>query len=395
MKVLVINCGSQSIKFQLIDTDTKDVAAKGQIERIGIDGILTYKKNGNSTETNVDTPDHVAALKVILDALVDKENGVIGSLKEIDAVGHRVGHGGEFFKKSVVIDDDVIAKIESIKDLAPLHMPANLMGIRACMKTMPGVPEVAVFDTSFHQTMPPKAYLYAIPKKYYTDYGVRRYGFHGTSFAYVSEVLADMAGLDINNSRMIICHIGSGASVCAIKNGKSIDTTMGMTPLEGLAMGTRSGDLDPGVIEYICNKENITVQEFTKILNKDSGVKGLSGISNDYRDLLKAEKNGDEFAKNALDVLIYRIQKYVGAYFMALGGVDAIALCGGAGENNLVLRSRMVESFKALGVKMNYEANTEPGVAKLLSTPDSKVPVYTIPTNEELRIARETEALVK
>ncbi|MCR5201588.1 MAG: acetate kinase [Lachnospiraceae bacterium] len=395
MKILVINSGSQSLKFQIIDAETEVENASGQIERIGIDGILTYKKDGNKTEENVDAPNHVKALELILGVLTSQERGVISSLDEIQACGHRVGHGGAEFNKSVIVDDEVLKKIESLTDLAPLHMPANIMGIKACMDVMPGVPQVAVFDTAFHQTIPPKAYLYAIPIKYYKELGVRKYGFHGTSFSYVLEKVCELQGLDINNSKVIICHIGSGASVGAFLNGKSIDTTMGMTPLEGLVMGTRSGDIDPGIFEYICQKENLSVEEFTKILNKESGMLGLSGISNDNRDLLEEEAKGNEDAKNALDAYIYRIQKYVGAFYMALGGVDVIALCGGAGENNLTMRGRMVESFGALGIKLDEAKNTEPGVAKVLSTDDSKIPVWTIPTNEELKIARETHELVK
>ncbi len=394
MKILVVNCGSQSVKFQLIDSDTEKVSASGQIERIAIDGIFTYKAHGNKTVKDIDVKDHKEALKIILKALVDKDHGVIESLDEIHAIGHRVAHGGEKFSGSVIINEEVIKEIEACNDLAPLHNPANLMGIRACMSIMDKVPQVAVFDTAFHQTMPPKAYLYALPNRYYHEYGVRRYGFHGTSHSYVSARLAELAGLDINNSKLIICHIGSGASVSAVLNGKSIDTSMGMTPLEGLVMGTRSGDIDPAIIEFICKKENISVSEMTAILNKESGVLGLSGLSNDYRDLLTAEKEGNEAAKYALEVLIYRIAKYVGSYFVALGGVDAIALCGGAGENNLVVRGRIVDSLSALGIKMNHRINTVPGEEMLLSTPDSKVPVWTVPTNEELKIARETLELV-
>ncbi|MEE3392942.1 MAG: acetate kinase [Lachnospiraceae bacterium] len=395
MKVLVINCGSQSVKFKLIDSETEKSLAGGQIERIGLDGILTYKKNGTKTETDVKAPDHVAALKIILSALTDEKNGVIKSLKEIDAVGHRASHGSTYFNKPTILNDDVIEKIKSITDLAPLHTPANIIGFNACMTVMPDVPQVAVFDNAFHHTIPPKAYLYAVPKEWYEKYAVRRYGFHGSSHSYVSQRLAQVAGLDINNSRLIICHIGSGASICAVKNGESVDTSMGMTPLEGLPMGTRSGSIDPAIVEYMCKKENKTVSDITMDLNKKSGVKGMSGLSNDFRDLLKAEKEGNMDAKHALDVLIYSISKYVGAYFMALGGVDAIALTGGAGENNLTLRARMVESFKALSVKMNYANNTIPGREIKLSTDDSKVQVWTIPTDEELKIARDTVAAIR
>ena len=289
----------------------------------------------------------------------------------------------------------MISEIEECSALAPLHNPANILGIRACQKIMPGVPNVAVFDTAFHQTMPPKAYLYGIPKKYYEQYGIRRYGFHGTSHSFVSERLAQLAGLDINNSKMIICHIGSGASISAVVNGKSVDTSMGMTPLEGLVMGTRSGDIDPAIVEFICNKENKSVSDVLTMLNKESGVLGISGLSNDYRDLLEEEDAGNEAAHNALEVLVYRVIKYIGAYHTAIGGADAIALTAGAGENNLVVRGRIVEGLSALGIKLNKEANTVRGEELLLSTADSSIPVWVVPTNEELKIARETAAVVE
>ena len=294
-----------------------------------------------------------------------------------------------------MIDENVISEIEECSALAPLHNPANILGIRACQKIMPGVPNVAVFDTAFHQTMPPKAYLYGIPKKYYEQYGIRRYGFHGTSHSFVSERLAQLAGLDINNSKMIICHIGSGASISAVVNGKSVDTSMGMTPLEGLVMGTRSGDIDPAIVEFICNKENKSVSDVLTMLNKESGVLGISGLSNDYRDLLEEEDAGNEAAHNALEVLVYRVIKYIGAYHTAIGGADAIALTAGAGENNLVVRGRIVEGLSALGIKLNKEANTVRGEELLLSTADSSIPVWVVPTNEELKIARETAAVVE
>ena len=299
------------------------------------------------------------------------------------------------FSSSVLIDENVISEIEECSALAPLHNPANILGIRACQKIMPGVPNVAVFDTAFHQTMPPKAYLYGIPKKYYEQYGIRRYGFHGTSHSFVSERLAQLAGLDINNSKMIICHIGSGASISAVVNGKSVDTSMGMTPLEGLVMGTRSGDIDPAIVEFICNKENKSVSDVLTMLNKESGVLGISGLSNDYRDLLEEEDAGNEAAHNALEVLVYRVIKYIGAYHTAIGGADAIALTAGAGENNLVVRGRIVEGLSALGIKLNKEANTVRGEELLLSTADSSIPVWVVPTNEELKIARETAAVVE
>lgn len=395
MKILVVNCGSSSLKYQLIDSATEEVSASGQCERIGLDGIFSIKVNGKKIEKEVDIPDHSVGMKTVLDALVDPEHAVLKSLDEIEAIGHRVVHGGEKFSSSVLIDEEVIREIDECSALAPLHNPANILGIRACQKIMPGVPNVAVFDTAFHQTMPAKAYLYGIPKEYYEKYGIRRYGFHGTSHAFVSERLAELAGLDINNSKMIICHIGSGASISAVVNGKSADTSMGMTPLEGLVMGTRSGDIDPAIVEFICNKEGKSVSEVLTMLNKKSGVLGISGLSNDYRDLLEGEENGNQDAHNALDVLVYRIIKYIGAYHVAIGGADAIALTAGAGENNFVVRGRIVEGLSALGIKLNEAANTVRGEELLLSTPDSAIPVWVVPTNEELRIARETAAVVE
>ena len=393
MKILVVNCGSSSLKFQLIDSETEEVAASGLCERIGLDGALIYKVNGDKIKQEIDLPDHEVAIKKVLDTLLDKEIGVLTSLDEIGAIGHRMVHGGEKFSSSVIINEEIIKQIETCNDLAPLHNPANLLGVRACQEVMPGVPNVVVFDTAFHQTMPSKAYLYALPKEYYEKYGVRRYGFHGTSHSFVSKRLAELAGLDINNSRMIICHIGSGASISAIKDGKSVDTSMGMTPLEGLMMGTRSGDMDPAIIEFICQKENITVQEMTTILNKKSGALGLSGLSNDYRDLVEAAQGGNQDAINALDVMVYRVIKYIGAYYMALGGVDAIALTAGVGENNLELRAKIVEGLAAIGIKLDVEANAVRGDERKISTDDSAAQVWVVPTNEEL-IARETARLV-
>lgn len=394
MKILVVNCGSSSLKFQLIDSETEEVAASGLCERIGLDGALIYKVNGDKIKQEIDLPDHEVAIKKVLDTLMDKEIGVLTSLDEIGAIGHRMVHGGEKFSSSVIINEEIIKQIETCNDLAPLHNPANLLGVRACQEVMPGVPNVVVFDTAFHQTMPSKAYLYALPKEYYEKYGVRRYGFHGTSHSFVSKRLAELAGLDINNSRMIICHIGSGASISAIKDGKSVDTSMGMTPLEGLMMGTRSGDMDPAIIEFICQKENITVQEMTTILNKKSGALGLSGLSNDYRDLVEAAQGGNQDAINALDVMVYRVIKYIGAYYMALGGVDAIALTAGVGENNLELRAKIVEGLAAIGIKLDVEANAVRGDERKISTDDSAAQVWVVPTNEELAIARETARLV-
>lgn len=395
MKILVVNCGSSTLKFQLIDSETEEVSASGLCERIGLGGSITYKKEGEKYQEEVPFPDHGVAIQKVLDTLLDGEIGVLKSLSEINAIGHRLVHGGEKFASSVVIDEEVIKAIESCNDLAPLHNPANLLGVRACQKVMPGIPNVAVFDTAFHQTMPPKAYLYGLPKEYYKKYGVRRYGFHGTSHSFVSHRLAELAGLDIGNSKMIVCHIGSGASISAIKNGESIDTSMGMTPLEGLLMGTRSGDIDPAIIEFICSKEGISVGEMTDILNKKSGALGVSGVSSDFRDLIEEMENGNEDAKNAVDIMIYRIVKYIGAYFVALDGADAIALTAGIGENNAMVRERIMKGLAAIGVVPDLEANAESGREHILTKPESKVAVWVIPTNEELAIARETVRLVK
>lgn len=394
MEILVVNCGSSSLKFQLIDSETEEVSASGLCERIGLDGSVTYKANGEKYEEEIALPNHEVAIKKVLDLLLDSKIGVLKSLTEINAVGHRLVHGGEKFSSSVVITEEVIKEIESCNDLAPLHNPANLLGVRACQEVMPEVPNVAVFDTAFHQTMPKKAYLYGLPKEYYEKYGVRRYGFHGTSHSFVSNRLAELAGLDKEHSKMIVCHIGSGASISAIKDGKSIDTSMGMTPLEGLVMGTRSGDIDPAIIEFICEKENISVNEMISILNKQSGVLGLSGVSNDYRDVIEAMENGNENAKAALEVFTYRILKYIGAYYIALGGVDAIALTAGAGENNLMLRKEILQHLGAIGVVPDPEVDEIRGKELLLTKPESKVQVWVVPTNEELAIARETAKLV-
>ena len=395
MKILVVNCGSSTLKFQLIDSETEEVSASGLCERIGLGGSITYKKEGEKYQEEVPFPDHGVAIQKVLDTLLDGEIGVLKSLSEINAIGHRLVHGGEKFASSVVIDEEVIKAIESCNDLAPLHNPANLLGVRACQKVMPGIPNVAVFDTAFHQTMPPKAYLYGLPQEYYKKYGVLRYGFHGTSHSFVSHRLAELAGLDIGNSKMIVCHIGSGASISAIKNGESIDTSMGMTPLEGLLMGTRSGDIDPAIIEFICSKEGISVGEMTDILNKKSGALGVSGVSSDFRDLIEEMENGNEDAKNAVDIMIYRIIKYIGAYFVALDGADAIALTAGIGENNAMVRERIMKGLAAIGVVPDLEANAESGREHILTKPESKVAVWVIPTNEELAIARETVRLVK
>lgn len=397
MKVLVINCGSSSLKYQLIDSDTEEVLAKGLCERIGIEGsMLTHQPAGkDKIKTEAPMPDHTVAVKMVIEALIDSENGVITSLEEIDAVGHRMVHGGEAFAKSTVIDDDVLKAFEACNDLAPLHNPANLIGVHSCQEIMPGVPMVAVFDTAFHQTMPAKSYLYGIPYEYYKKYKVRRYGFHGTSHDYVSARLAEILGKKREDLKIIVCHLGNGASISAVKNGKCIDTSMGLTPLEGLFMGTRSGDLDPAIIEFICNKENLSVQEVTTILNKKSGVLGLSELSSDFRDLNSAAEAGNEQAKVTLEAYSYRVAKYIGAYTAAMNGVDAIAFTAGVGENNANIRKDVCEYLGYLGIAIDDEKNAIRGEEEIISTADSKVTVMVVPTNEELAIARQTVELVK
>lgn len=397
MKVLVINCGSSSLKYQLIDSQSEEVLAKGLCERIGIEGSsVTHQKadSGKKTE-EVAMKDHTDAVKVVIEKLTDAEDGVIASLKEIDAVGHRIVHGGEHFKGSVVIDEDVMKAIEECNDLAPLHNPANLIGIRSCQSVMPGVPMVAVFDTAFHQTMPGKAYLYGLPYEYYEKYKIRRYGFHGTSHDFVSKQAAEILGKDRSELKIIVCHLGNGASVSAVKNGESVDTSMGLTPLEGLMMGTRSGDLDPAIIGFIAEKENKTAAEVIDICNKKSGVLGLSGISSDFRDLVGAAAEGNGHAQTTLEAYAYRVGKYIGAYAAVMNGVDVIVFTAGIGENNAQVRGLVSQYTGFLGCSIDLEKNAEAvGVEKIISTPDSKVTAMVIPTDEELAIARETVRLV-
>ena len=396
MKVLVVNCGSSSLKYQIIDSDTEQVAAKGLCERIGVDGRMVYQPAGGEKEiTEAPMPTHNEAIRMVLEALVNPKTGVLKSLDEVDAIGHRVLHGGAKLTRSVMVDDYAKQVIRECFDLGPLHNPANLMGIEACMKLMPGKPNVAVFDTAFHQTMPPKAYRYAIPTRYYQKYAIRKYGFHGTSHSFVSGETIKFLGLDRNNSKVIVAHLGNGASISAVKNGKCADTSMGLTPLEGLIMGTRSGDLDPAVIEYICNHENITVSQMLHILNKESGVYALSdNLSSDFRDLEDAMNNGNESAALAIDAFCYRVAKYIGSYAAAMNGVDAITFTGGIGENAGIVREKVLSYFGYLGIKMDPEQNKKRGENFILSTPDSRVTVCVIPTNEELAICRETVELV-
>lgn len=396
MKVLVINCGSSSLKYQLIDAQTEKALAVGLCERIGIDGRLNHTPaGGEKVVINKDMPDHEVAVQMVLDELTDEKYGVISDLKEIDAIGHRVVHGGEKFASSVVINDEVMAAIEECNPLAPLHNPANLIGIRACQAIMPGVPNVAVFDTAFHQTMEPTAFMYGLPYECYEKYKVRRYGFHGTSHSFVSKRAIALAGLDPENSKVIVCHLGNGASVSAVKNGKSVDTSMGLTPLEGLVMGTRSGDIDPAIIEYLAHAMDKSLEEVMKILNKESGVYGLSGVSSDFRDLEKAADEGNKKAQLAQDVFGYRVAKYIGAYTAAMNGVDAIAFTAGLGENNGIMREHVCSFLGYLGVEIDKEKNSVRGEETIVSTPNSKVKVLVVPTNEELAIARETMELVK
>lgn len=397
MKILVINAGSSSLKYQLIDSDSEQVLAKGLCERIGIDGsCIKYNssKTGEKKEKQIDMPDHGVALKTVIDVLVSPEDGAINSLSEIDAVGHRVVHGGEYFNSSVLVTDDVIAKIEECADLAPLHNPANLLGIRACKELMPETPQCVTFDTAFHQTMPDYAYIYGIPYEYYEKYKIRRYGFHGTSHSFVSKRTAELLGKDIKETKIIVCHLGGGASICAVEGGKSVDTTMGFTPLEGITMGTRSGNIDPAIIEFIANKENKTVSEVMNILNKNSGVYGISGKSSDFRDLDEGILAGDKRCEIAMNVFCYQAAKFIGGYVAAMNGVDAIVFTAGVGENNKTARTRICERLTYLGIKLDDAPNSLRGEEVRISTEDSRVPVYVVPTNEELAIARETVALI-
>ena len=397
MKVLVINCGSSSLKFQLIDSESEHCLAKGLCERIGIEGsMITYAPEGGDKEKTVTPmPDHTEAIRLVLEALTNSKTGVVGSLDEIGAVGHRVVHGGEKFAESVIINEDVLAAVEECNDLAPLHNPANLIGINACRKLMPDTPMVGVFDTAFHQTMPEEAYLYGLPYEYYRKYKVRRYGFHGTSHSYVSARAAEVLGRNYEDLKIIVCHLGNGASVSAVKCGKCVDTSMGLTPLEGLIMGTRSGDIDPAIIEFLAHKEGRGIDDIMSVLNKKSGVLGLSeNLSSDFRDLEDGYYNGDKNAIRALKTYCYHVAKYVGAYTAAMNGVDVICFPAGIGENAPLVRSFVCEHLGYLGVELDQEANLKRGEDIAITTSDSRTVVMVIPTNEELAIARETVRLV-
>ena len=419
MNILVINAGSSSLKYQLLNPETQQVLAKGLCERIGIDGKFTYKPEGkqavkeadvampthNDTykpegktavkEADVAMPTHNEAIKAVLDALVDKDNGVIGSMKEIDAVGHRVVHGGEKFAKSVLITDEVMAAIEECNPLAPLHNPANIIGIKACQALMPDTPMVAVFDTAFHQTMPAAAYMYALPYEYYEKDKVRRYGFHGTSHKYVTQRAAEMLGKPIESLKLISCHLGNGSSIAAVDGGKSVDTSMGFTPLAGLPMGTRCGDIDAGILQYLMNKYGMDIDKMLNVLNKKSGVEGLSCVSSDFRDLENAAAEGNEKAELAQKKFAYEVRKYVGAYAAAMGGVDAVIFTAGVGENDKVIRAMACQGLEFMGLKLDETANDVRGKETVISAADSKVKVLLIPTNEELMIAIDTAALAK
>lgn len=395
MKILVINAGSSSLKYQLIDMQDESVIAKGLVERIGIEGSkLTHKYDGKEFELTVPMKDHSEAMKHVLDALMDAEHGVIKSIDEIGAVGHRVLHGGDKFTASCIIDQPCLDAIEECIPLGPLHNPANLMGIRACQSVMPGTPMVAVFDTAFHQTMPKTAYMYGVPYEFYEKYHIRRYGFHGTSHRFVSARALELLGLKGKESRIIVCHLGNGSSLSAVVNGKCVDTSMGLTPLEGVLMGTRSGDLDPAVVECIANNEHLTPTETLNLLNKKSGLLGLSGVSSDMRDVYTAAGEGNERAQMTLDIWAYRVRKYIGAYAAAMGGLDAVIFTAGIGENDKRSRASVCEGLEFMGIKLDPEKNNVRGVEAEISAADSKVKVWVIPTNEELAIARDTLELV-
>lgn len=395
MKVLVVNCGSSSIKYQLVNMNDESVLAKGLVERIGIDGsVLTHQPAGkDKVVINAAISNHSIGIKLVIDALTDPKHGVISSMKEISAVGHRVVHGGEKFADSVLITPAVMKALEDCIEMAPLHNPPNIMGINACSEIMPGVPQVAVFDTAFHQTMPKEAFLYAIPYEAYEKYGVRRYGFHGTSHKFVSQQVAELMGEKISNLRIITCHLGNGASIAAIKNGKCIDTSMGFTPLEGLVMGTRSGGLDPAIVPFIMKKENLNADQVDNYLNKKSGVLGVSGVSSDFRDVEEAANAGNERAALALDLFAYRVRKFIGSYVAAMGGVDVIVFTAGLGENSITMREKVGNGLEFLGTRIDPVKNNVRGKAQEISVDGAKVKMFVIPTNEELVIARDTKAI--
>jgi len=392
MKIFVVNCGSSSIKYQLIDMKDESVIAKGLVERVGIEGsVLTHTPAGkDKVRLESAIPDHVDGIKKVLAALVDPNHGVIKSMDEIDAVGHRVVHGGEIFNESVVITDEVLKQIEDLSDMAPLHQPANVSGIRACQKLMPNTPQVAVFDTAFHQTMPPVAYMFGVKYEEYKDYGIRKYGFHGTSHKYVSGVAAQLLKKDIKDTKIITCHLGNGSSITAVDGGKSVDTSMGFTPLDGVLMGTRTGSIDPAVVPVLMQKKGLDAAGVDKYMNKECGVLGVSGVSSDFRDLEDAAAKGNERAQLALDMFCYQVKRYIGAYAAAMGGVDAIVFTAGVGENDIHTRQQVCAGLEFLGVKLDADRNNVRGKVTEISAADSKVKVFLIPTNEELAIAQDT-----
>jgi len=396
MKILVINCGSSSLKYQLIDMTTEQPLAQGLVERIGIEGsVLTHKVNGNKYVIEEPMKDHKKAIELVLNALIDKEHGVISDMSEISAVGHRVVHGGEKYAESVLIDEDVMKALDDFVKLAPLHNPPNIIGINACKELMPNTPMVAVFDTAFHQTLPEHAYMYSLPYELYKSHGVRKYGFHGTSHKYVSRVAADMLEKDTKDLRIITCHLGNGASLAAVKNGKCIDTTMGFTPLAGLTMGTRCGDIDPAIVTFLMKELNLSLDEVDNLMNKKSGVLGISGVSSDFRDIEAAAAEGNERAKLALDIFKYKVVQYIGAYTAVMGGVDAVVFTAGLGENGIETREEIANALGFLDTKIDKEKNNVRGKASIISTDDSKVKLLVIPTNEELMIAKDTKEIVE
>ncbi|MCK4260968.1 MAG: acetate kinase [Halanaerobiales bacterium] len=395
MKILVLNCGSSSLKYQLFNMENEDVLAKGLVQRIGIENAyLEHKQGGEKIKIETDIPNHTKAIQLVIDTLLSSEHGVIKDMSEINAVGHRVVHGGEAFAGSVRIDEEVMKALEANVELAPLHNPPNIAGIKVCEELMPGVPQVGVFDTSFHQTMEPYVYLYGIPYEYYKKYSIRRYGFHGTSHLYVSKRVCEVMGVNYNEAKIITCHLGNGASIAAVNGGKSVDTSMGFTPLEGLLMGTRCGDMDPAIVPFLMNKENLSTQEIDKVLNKKSGFLGVSEVSNDSRDVEDAAKEGNENAQIAIDMFNYRVKKYIGAYAVAMGGVDAIVFTAGIGENSISTRAGVLKGLEFLGCTLDPERNNVRGKETLISTDDSTVKAYIIPTDEELVIARDTKEIV-
>jgi len=399
MKILVVNCGSSSLKYQLINMDNKEVLAAGKCDRIGVTSInkpfIEYKRGSEEVIKELELPNHTAAFEEIVKFLTDEKIGVIKSLGEIDAIGHRVVHGGPKFTATVMVTDDVMKEFEKCIEYAPLHNPAHLQGINACLKIMPGIPEVLVFDTAFHKSIPEEAFMYALPYEYYEKYAIRKYGFHGTSHQYITEEAARRLGKRKEEINIISCHLGNGSSITAVRNGRSVDTSMGLTPLEGLMMGTRSGDLDPAILEFVMQKENISIEEMITILNKKSGMYGISGKTGDVRDLKELADNGDKLAKLALEMFIYRIKKYIGSYMAVLGHVDAVTFEGGIGENNHDIVEKCVADMEELGIKINRNRTEQETAEGIISSSDSRIKVLVIPTNEELKIAEETVELIK